>query len=144
MAILCQSQRRNSATNFQTLFGLYLHSKGVKRRQLDVLAQFGITMSYDTIKRVVKTLADRGQDSIAITASTPGVITAYDNFEQMEGVKEQRMDSNSTFKSVTTGEIMEGRDIPDGGLQQSMLDPTVQLDIGQVVWAPGNRADDVE
>jgi hypothetical protein len=76
MAILCQSQRRYSATNFQTLFGLYLRSKGVGRRQIDMLAQFGVTVSYGTIRKVVKTLADRRQDSIAITASTPDVITA--------------------------------------------------------------------
>jgi hypothetical protein len=71
-------------------------------------------------------------------------VAAYDNFEHMEGVKQQRIDSNSTFKSVTTGEIIQGREMPPEGFQQNMLDPTVRLRTSEVLFAPGNMADDME
>lgn len=144
LAILCYTQRRNSSSNFQTILGLYFHSKGVKRRQLDVLAQFGITTSYQTISRTIKLLSDKATDSVALAGGSLDAVTAYDNFEQVEGVKEQRLDDNSTFRSVTTGEVVQGRCIPPGGLVQNMLDPQVQLNINDVLFAPGNMIDDTE
>lgn len=48
-------------------------------------------------------------------------VTAYDNFERTEGVKEQRVDHQGTFHSVTTGQVIQGIEIRLGGLQQDML-----------------------
>ena len=54
LAILCFSQRQNTCTGFQTSLGLYLHSHGVKCQQIELLSRLGITVSYDTIIRIIK------------------------------------------------------------------------------------------
>ena len=43
LSILCFSQRQNTSTGLQTLLGLYFHSKGVGRRQIEVLSKLGLT-----------------------------------------------------------------------------------------------------
>ena len=68
----------------------------------------------------------------------------YDNFEQVERVKSQCLENNSTFFSVTTGEVLQGVDIPPGGLRQDMFDKTVQLGINDVLFTPGNKNDELE
>ena len=70
-------------------------------------------------------------------------MTAYDNFEQVESIKSQRLDENNTFHSVTTGELVEGADIPAGGLRQDMLG-NAPLTLDQALRNPGNRLDEIE
>jgi len=141
LAILCYSSRSRTSTNIPTLTGLYLHSKGVKRVVIELLHHFGITVSYDTILKTTKALSRESADTVAEAGQSPKAVTVYDNFEQMEGVKEQRVDNNSNFHSVTAGKVFQGLEMPSGGLQQGMLDPTVELRIRQVLLAPGNRED---
>ena len=71
-------------------------------------------------------------------------ITAYDNFEVMEGIKEQRVDHQSTFHSVTTGQVIQGIEMPPGGLRQNMLDPQATICASDVFLAPGNQDDDIQ
>ncbi|KAF1810528.1 hypothetical protein P152DRAFT_88388 [Eremomyces bilateralis CBS 781.70] len=59
MSILCFSQRKNSHTGFQTTLGIYLHSKGVKREQIELLSRLGFITSYGTIIKVIKEQPDR-------------------------------------------------------------------------------------
>ena len=54
IAILCFSQHQNTCTGFQTNLGLYLHSNGVKRQQIELLSQLGLIVSYDTVIQVIK------------------------------------------------------------------------------------------
>ena len=71
-------------------------------------------------------------------------VTTYDNFETMESVKEQRIDHQGTFHSVTTGQVIQGIEIPPGGLRQDMLDPQVTICASDVLLAPGNQDDDIQ
>ena len=49
ISILCFSQHQNTCTGFQTTLGLYLHSKGVKHQQIELLCELGLVVSYKTI-----------------------------------------------------------------------------------------------
>ncbi len=71
-------------------------------------------------------------------------MTVYDNFELTEGVKEQRVDHQSIFHSVTTGQVIQGIEIPSGGLRQDMLDPQVAICASDIFLAPGNQNDDIQ
>ncbi|KAL2047108.1 hypothetical protein N7G274_001127 [Stereocaulon virgatum] len=104
LSILCFSQRQNTSTGFQTLLGLYFHSKGVKRRQLELLGQFGLSVSYHTILNIIKKQSEHAAAQVTASGQSDASVTAYDNFEQMEGVKEQRVDHQGAFHSVTTGQ----------------------------------------
>src|SRR5436190_20625546 len=105
IAIFCFSQRRNTCTGFQTTLGLYLHSKGVKRQQIDLLGRLGLTTSYGTIVQVIKDQSVRAAARVKEIGWSEASLTAYDNFEIMECVKEQQLDHQSTFHSVTTGQV---------------------------------------
>jgi len=144
ISILCFSRRQNTCTSFQTTLGLYLHSKGVKRRQLELLGRLGLVVNYSTVLNVIKEQSVRAAADVEVMGQRDDSVTAYDNFEVMEGVKEQRIDHQSTFHSVTTGQVIQGIEIPPGGLRQDMLDPQAKITALDVILAPGNRDDDMQ
>jgi hypothetical protein len=49
MAIMCYSQRRTYCSNIPTTLGLHFYTKGVKSREIDLLAKFGISVSYKSV-----------------------------------------------------------------------------------------------
>jgi hypothetical protein len=144
ISILCFSQRQNTCTGFQTTLGLYLHSQGVKRQQIELLGRLGLVTSYPTVIGVIKEQSDRAAVQVKGMGQSDASVTAYDNFEIMEGVKEQRVDHQSAFHSVTTGQVIQGIEIPPGGLRQDMLDPQATICASDVFLAPGNQDDDIQ
>ena len=143
ISILCFSQRQYTYTGLQTTLGLYLHSNGVKRQQIELLNRFGLVVSYDTIIRAIKEQSTRAEGQVERMGQCDDAVTAYDNFEVMEGVKEQRVDNQSTFHSVTTGQVIRGIEMPPGGLRQDMLDNQAKICASDVFLAPGNRDDEI-
>ncbi|KAF5134279.1 hypothetical protein E5D57_004912 [Metarhizium anisopliae] len=144
LAVLCRSQQRNRSSGFQIQLSIYLHSKGVKRRQLEALQRLGLCSSYHKTLQVIKKQSEQAAKVVAARGQQPTVITAYDNFEQMEHVKEQRVDNQSSFHSVTTGQLIQGIEMPEGGLLQSMLNPTTKLQLEDIFLSPGNQRDAIE
>ena len=88
ISILCFLQRQNTYTGFQTNLGLYLHSNSVKHQQIELLSRFRLIISYDTIIRVIKEQSDQALIQVKDMGQGDASVTTYDNFEQMEGVKE--------------------------------------------------------
>jgi hypothetical protein len=107
LAILCYSFRPRGGVNIPTLIGLYLHSKGAKRVTIELLHQLGITVSYDTILSSIRALSKESADDVANRGQALNAVTVYDNFEQTEGVQGQRIESHSSFHSVTAGKVFE-------------------------------------
>ncbi|KAJ3454502.1 hypothetical protein MRS44_013102 [Fusarium solani] len=144
LAVMCRSMHLKEASGFQLQMGLYLHSKGVKRRQLEALCRLGLCSSYQTVLRAVKRQSDVAAGEVTSRGQQPTVVTAYDNFEQMEHVKEQRVDNEDSFRSVTTGQLISGIEMPEGGLKQSMLNQSIKLRLTDIICAPGNERDAME
>jgi hypothetical protein len=66
-------------------------------------------------------------------------------FDFYEKVRHQVLGDNGMMRSVTTGRVFLGYDIPPEGLQQSMHHPDVLLKYGKdVLCAPGAQRDDVQ
>ncbi|RSL41974.1 hypothetical protein CEP54_015647 [Fusarium duplospermum] len=61
----------------------------------------------------------------------------YDNFDYREGVKHQLISNHAEMRSVTTGKVFRGADIPPGGLRKSMLNREVPLVIEDLLYSPG-------
>jgi len=116
----------------------------VKHQQIELLSRFGLIISYDTIIRVIKEQSAQALIQVKDMGQGDASVTAYDNFETMESVKEQRIDHQGTFHSVTTGQVIQGIEIPPGGLRQDMLDPQVTICASDVLLAPGNQDDDIQ
>jgi hypothetical protein len=144
ISILCFTQHKITSTGFQTTLGLYLHSNGVKRQQMDLLSRLGLTVSYNTIIGLIKEQSTQAAERVKSMGQGDASVTAYDNFEVMESVKEQRVDHQSSFHSVTTGQVIQGIEIPPGGLRQDMLDPQAKISSMDVFLAPGNLDDDIQ
>jgi hypothetical protein len=102
IGIICRATRSIESSGFQLQLSVYLHSKGIKRRQLEALSQFGLCCSYRTTMRAINNQNEESAKRVAAQGKSPSIVTAYDNFEQMEHVKEQRLDNQSSFLSVTT------------------------------------------
>lgn len=89
LAVMCGSQRRNESSGFQLQLSVYLHSKGVKRRQIEALHRLGLCCSYHKTLQVIKRQSEAAAEAVTLRGQQPTAVTAYDNFEQMEHVKEQ-------------------------------------------------------
>jgi hypothetical protein len=61
----------------------------------------------------------------------------YDNFDYREGVKHQLISNHAQMRSVTTGKVIRGADIPPGGLKKSMLHQEVLLTKEDLLFSPG-------
>jgi hypothetical protein len=116
----------------------------VQRRIIDLLSQLGVCCSYKTVLEASKKISQISREEVAALSSRPDSVTAYDNFEQTLGVKGERRGDHSEFYSVTTGEVLLGREIPSNGLSQDMLNPSSTLMYPQLMNAPGMRVDTVE
>jgi hypothetical protein len=60
-SILAHARAPRISNNFPMLLGLHLHSMGVKRRTISVLAGLGVTSSYKAIGNRYGELADNGK-----------------------------------------------------------------------------------
>ena len=130
-----------TSNNLPTAIGLCIHGGGVQARTIDLCHKIGLCEGYKTILRVSKEVSGVHQEVVRDIGSTPTSVTAYDNFEQTFGVKGQRLDDNSEFHSVTTGEVLHGREMPPSGLTQSMLYPSISLKAPHLVRGPGMELD---
>ena len=61
------------------------------------------------------------------------IIVVYDNFEFQENVKHQIIGEQPELRSVMTGKIISGADIPEGGLKQSMLNQSIGLEAKDII-----------
>ena len=61
------------------------------------------------------------------------IIVVYDNFEFQENVKHQIIGEQPELRSVTTGKVISGADIPEGGLKQSMLNQSIGLEAKDII-----------
>ena len=114
------------------------------RRQIEVLSKLGLTASYHTILNVIKKQSEQAAIRVTAMGQDGACVTAYDNFEQIEGVKEQRIDHQATFHSVTTGQVLQGIEMSSSGLQQHMLNLQVELQTIEIFISPGNQDDSIE
>jgi hypothetical protein len=61
----------------------------------------------------------------------------YDNFDYREGVKHQLISNHVEMRSVITGKVLRGTDIPSGRLKKSILYREVLLIIEDLLYSPG-------
>jgi hypothetical protein len=93
----------------------------VKRRVVEVLAKLGVSCGYDTALRTSRRISQLSRGELTALGSQPNAVTAYDNFEQTLGVKGERIGQHHEFYSVTTGQVLLGRETSIDGLSQAML-----------------------
>ena len=136
-AILCYSQQKHKASAFQKGLAMYLHSNGTKQAVMEVLHKFNLCIGRDTTQNLLKEGKERGKNAIREIGRRPTAIIHYDNLEQLQRVRDQRVDSNDKHMSVTTGYVIQGVCIKDEGLKSAMMDynqPLALHDIAESEW----------
>jgi hypothetical protein len=67
-------------------------------------------------------------------------VTAYDNINFKANKREEVVGHKAEMYAMTTGAIVLCPELPPNGLDQSMHDPTVPLDIGDIFSSPALSA----
>ena len=119
-------------TNLSTLLDIHLFTKDVHIRKLNLLARLDVIVCYQTISHHLQQLEKKKSAAVTHAEQSSSAVTAYDNFEQFDNVKSQRLDDATTFYSVITAELVDGVEISADGLQQNMLE-NAQLTLDQVL-----------
>ena len=57
---------------------------------------------------------------VKVIEQASSIILTYDNFEFIEGRREERIDNNREFRFITTALMLKGRRFIDEGLTQKM------------------------
>ncbi len=92
-ATICYGQQKRLANGLPTQLGLYLHASGVKASVIRVLARLGICVGYDRIISCTKELRENGTEATKAIGQAPTGVTQYDNLEQVQEVRHQRIDT---------------------------------------------------
>lgn len=133
MAILCYTYMPRTCTLWPTLWGIQLHANGCPRRVIDSLYHTGITVGYKAVMTAFTSLSKIQDVRLRELGLAGDFIVVWDNFEQIMSVKDQRMDNQKEFFSVTTAQILKPTWMPDGGLRQTMFDRSVKLNWMDIV-----------
>jgi hypothetical protein len=61
LSSLCYNIQKKKCNSFALGLGLFMHQCGLTRRGLEVLSALGITASYDTVLKEIRSIADKAQ-----------------------------------------------------------------------------------
>lgn len=112
------SERNNQ---FQTLMGLYLLACGTPRRQFNVLAHAGLTVSYPTALEHLKQLSKEGLAEARQVMHKEACAIVWDNLNIAFRVGQQRLSSTDSFQNGTTATLLPLFGIKHGELPISLL-----------------------
>ncbi|KAJ7429454.1 hypothetical protein B0H11DRAFT_1767668 [Mycena galericulata] len=94
--------RSQKANNFQLVIGLFLLGSGASKREMEVLAHAGLSVSYTSIITHVKELSKEGLAKIREVVKSGMVQIVWDNLNIAFKVAAQRLNSKSHFDNGTT------------------------------------------
>ncbi len=100
-------------------------------------------LHYKTVHKILEQLENEELQTLAQAGQSESAMIAYDNFEQVESIKFQRLNDNNIFHSVTTEELIKDAHIPADDLMQNMLE-NASLTLNQALHNAGNCLDEIE
>ena len=115
--------RSERANTFQTVFSFWLLANGASRSVFSVLHHAGICVSYVTVTRHLRKLADEQLNHVRDVVKRAPFLISWDNLCLRHDVAEQREGNKSSFLSGTTATIIELFGLELGELNTNMLPP---------------------
>ncbi|KAI0309562.1 hypothetical protein OF83DRAFT_1179482, partial [Amylostereum chailletii] len=94
------------ATNFQVTLGLFLLASGAAKREIEVLAHAGLSVSYSQVLRHVKALSKEGKAALVQVVQDGMVGIVWDNVNIPFRVGEQRFTNNNHFDNGTMATVI--------------------------------------
>ncbi|KAJ6475102.1 hypothetical protein C8R47DRAFT_1053159 [Mycena vitilis] len=133
--------RSQKANNFQLVIGLFLLGSGASKREIEVLAHAGLSVSYTTIIRHVKKLSKEGMAKIHELVKSCMVQIVWDNLNIAFKVAAERLAAKSHFDNGTTSTVIPvfdpstGTDALHGTLPLEMKPPRERT-LPVLDWTP--------
>ncbi|KAJ7881269.1 hypothetical protein B0H14DRAFT_2565850 [Mycena olivaceomarginata] len=103
--MLAQAQN-NRANEFQEMMGTYFLACNTPRRQFDVLAHAGLTVSYSKAISDLKGLSAEGLARLRRMVQEKACMIVWDNLNIVFKVAEQRHNSKDSFENGTTATLI--------------------------------------
>ncbi|KAJ7166271.1 hypothetical protein C8R46DRAFT_1220015 [Mycena filopes] len=100
MLSMARSQRAN---NFQVVIGMFLIASGSAKREMEVLAHAGLSISYSTIQDHVTLLSNEALKRLKQLVKQKMCFIVWDNLNIAFRVESQRLNSTNHFDNGTTG-----------------------------------------
>jgi hypothetical protein len=120
--MLAQAQNER-ANEFQEIMGTYFLACSTPRRQFDVLAHAGLTVSYTKAINDLKGLSAEGLARLRRMVQEKACMIVWDNLNIAFKVGEQRHNSKDTFENGTTGTLIVLYGVLRGELELEILPP---------------------
>ncbi|KAJ7800419.1 hypothetical protein B0H14DRAFT_3785655 [Mycena olivaceomarginata] len=124
LCMLAQSQNER-ANEFQEIMGTYFLACSTPRRQFDVLAHAGLTVSYSKAINDLKGLSAEGLARLRRMVQEKACMIVWDNLNIAFKVSEQRHNSKDSFENGTTGTLIPLYGVLRGELELELLEPRV-------------------
>ncbi|KLO05473.1 hypothetical protein SCHPADRAFT_862359, partial [Schizopora paradoxa] len=105
IACMLGQARSERSNDFQIAMCFWLLASGASRSQFEVLHHAGISSSYTTVLRELKTLADEKLSQIRATVRESAFLIVWDNLNIAFRVSEERTDSKDHFDNGTTATL---------------------------------------
>lgn len=125
VTVLCMlAQAQNERANeFQEIMGTYFLACSTPRRQFDVLAHAGSTVSYSKAINDLKSLSAEGLARLRRMVQEKACMIVWDNLNIAFKVGEQRHNSTDTFENGTTATLIVLYGVWRGELELELLEP---------------------
>ncbi|KAJ7022234.1 hypothetical protein C8F04DRAFT_971719, partial [Mycena alexandri] len=126
---LISVMRSQKANNFQLVIGLFLLGSGASKREIEVLAHAGLSISYSTITEHVKSLSQEGVEEIQELVKSTMCQIVWDNLNIAFRVAAERLKAKNHFDNGTTATVIPvfdqetGENAKPGTLPFSMKPP---------------------
>ena len=98
--------RSQKANNFQAVIGLFLLGSGAAKREIEVFAHAGISLSYKGVMDYVKNLSIEGIRQFRQVFKECTCSIVWDNLNIAFRVESQRLDSKNHFDNGTTATLI--------------------------------------
>jgi Family of unknown function (DUF6589) len=103
--------KKSSANLYQMVLGYYLVSANTPKRVFEVLHSLGISVSYSSVIRTMKTIAEKAFQSLRnLPSEQPRFWISFDNMDFHARVRDQRLDHQGSLMHYCAGYVAINRD----------------------------------
>jgi len=98
--------RSQKSNNFQAVIALFLIGSGSAKREMEVLAHAGISLSYPAAIQYLHQLSEEAKQRYRELVKNCMIMIVWDNLNIAFRVEAQRQDSKDHFDNGTTGTVI--------------------------------------
>ncbi len=110
-----------------------MHENEIKRRVIETLNHVELFVRYRRVLKQFKFLRTSQKRNMKNLDQTRQFFVTWNNFEQIERVKDQRLNNKIKFLSVITTQILSSIWMLEDELKQSMLNQSVELNYRSIL-----------